>query len=205
MVGFVSIHAVVRACVALAFLVAGALVLARVARRPVLAGARYTSTGCAGPAGDHEADAAHLLMCAVMLVMVLFPTGPHAQALHGVLLALALVFAVLLAGRIAGRDRSRPGEAGPLTYHLVAAVVMLMTISGHSSGGHGTGLGAVPVILALVFLADAVAVTVAARSGGRLSWAAHPAAAGSARPAGVLPHVIMDLGMAYMLLPGALG
>ncbi|MGI5217371.1 DUF5134 domain-containing protein [Nocardia sp. CA-290969] len=205
MVDFVSGHAVVRAGAALAFLIAGALVLTRVARRPVHAGARCTTTGCAGPAGDHEADAAHLLMCAVMLVMVLFPTAPHAHALHGVLLAMTLVLALLLAGRLAGRDRTRPGDAGPLGYHLLAAVVMLVSMSGHSAGGHGAEPGAVPVILALVFLADAIAVTVTARSGGRLWWAAHPAAAGCAWPAGVLPHVVMDLGMAYMLLPGALG
>ncbi|WP_280399254.1 DUF5134 domain-containing protein [Nocardia carnea] len=202
---FVFGHAAVRVCVALLFLVAGALVLTRVAHRPVLAGERYPSTGCAGPAGDHEADAAHLLMCAVMLVMVLFPTVPHAHALHGVLLAMTLVFGLLLAGRIAGRDRARPGNTGPLGYHLVAAVVMLVTMSGHSTAEHGAAPGAVPVILALMFLADAVAVTVTARHGGRLWWAVHPAASGSAWPAGALPHVIMDLGMAYMLLPGALG
>ncbi|WP_280490636.1 DUF5134 domain-containing protein [Nocardia carnea] len=197
----------VRVCAALAFAVAAAIVLARVTPRPVRAGQQgLAGAGCGNVAGDHESDAAHLLMCAVMSVMVLFPTQVHAHALHGVLLAMTLVFGLLSAARLVRNRSAGAGRAGALGYHLIAAGVMLATMSGHSADGHGGGPGAVPVtVLALLFLADAVAVAVTALRGGRLWWAAHPATPGRGIPLGVLPHVIMDLGMAYMLATAAFG
>ncbi|WP_280460586.1 DUF5134 domain-containing protein [Nocardia carnea] len=192
----------VRIGAALAFTVAAAVVLARVTPR---AGQRdRVGTGCGSADSDHESDAAHLLMCAVMSVMVLLPDRVHAHALHGVLLAMTLVFGLLAVARMVRTPSPRPGQAGALGYHLLAAGVMLATMSGHSAGGHGGGQGVVPVTaLALLFLADAVAVAVAALRGGRLWWAGHTAAPGSGLPLGVLPHVIMDLGMAYMLAAAA--
>lgn len=196
-----------RVCAALAFTVTAAVVLARMTSRQAHAGQQDPAgAGCGSADSDHESDAAHLLMCAVMSVMVLFPVQVHAHALHGVLLAMTLGFGLLLAARVVGSRSSRPGQAGALGYHLIAAGVMLATMSGHSGGGHGGGPGGVPVtIFALLFLADAVAVAVTALRGDRLWWAVHTAAPGRGLPLGVLPHVIMDLGMAYMLAAAAFG
>ncbi|MFI5716868.1 DUF5134 domain-containing protein [Nocardia sp. NPDC051750] len=205
MVEFDLNQVAVRVLFALAFAVAAGVVLTGIARRPALAGAPRGSAGCAEPHGDDESAAAHLLMCAVMSVMVLFPAQAHGHALHGVLLAMTLVFTLLLADRIARGNRA-PGarpHIGALGYHLVAAAVMLATMSGHSAG-HSEGPGAVPAtVLALLFLADAVAVTGTALRGRRLWWADHPAVPGRGLPFAVLPHVIMDLGMAYMLFAAA--
>ncbi|NKY59724.1 DUF5134 domain-containing protein [Nocardia flavorosea] len=207
MVEFGLDQTAVRVCAALAFAAAAAVVLVRVMPRPARAGRPAPAgAGCGSTDGDHESDAAHLLMCAVMSVMVLFPAQVHAHALHGVLLAMTLVFGLLSAARIV-RDRAAgAGRAGALGYHLAAAGVMLATMSGHSAAGHGGGPGVVPVtVLALLFLGDAVAVAVTALRGGRVWWAAHPASPGRGFPLGVLPHVIMDLGMAYMLAASATG
>ncbi|MFQ6227358.1 DUF5134 domain-containing protein [Nocardia sp. NPDC002869] len=210
MAGFVLDQAGVRALVALAFAVAALVVLARVMfAAPVLATGESEggAVGCGDAAhgGDHESDAAHLLMCAVMLVMVLFPTRVHSHALHGVLLAMTLVFTLLLGDRLVRWYRDaypRAGQrAAAIGYHLVAAAVMLFTMAGHSDGGHSAGPGPAAVFAAL-FLVDAVVVLVSVRSGRARWWAAHPVAppAGRGLPVAVLPHLIMDLGMAYMLL-----
>lgn len=210
MAGFVLDQAGVRALVALAFAVAALAVLARVMfAAPVLATGESEggAVGCGDAAhgGDQESDAAHLLMCAVMLVMVLFPTRVHSHALHGVLLAMTLVFTLLLGDRIVRWYRDGYPRAGrraaAIGYHLVAAVVMLFTMAGHSGGGHSAGPGPAAVFAAL-FLVDAVVVLVSVRSGRARWWAAHPVAPGAGRglPVAVLPHLIMDLGMAYMLL-----
>ncbi|MEU1980283.1 DUF5134 domain-containing protein [Nocardia sp. NPDC019395] len=195
-------QAAVRMLFAVAFVVAAGVVLAGVTRRPVLAGGQHGAAGgCADSNGDDESAAAHLLMCAVMSVMVLFPARAHTPALHGVLLAMTLVFALLLAARIVGWNRPRNARQhiGALGYHLVASGVMLSTMSGHSAG-HGGGASALPVtVLALAFLADSIVVTLTALRGRRLRWAGHPAVPGGRLPLAVLPHLIMDLGMAYML------
>ncbi|MFI9532561.1 DUF5134 domain-containing protein [Nocardia fusca] len=210
MAGFVLDQAGVRALVALAFAVAALVVLARVIfAAPVLATGKSEggAKGCGGAAhgGDHESDAAHLLMCAVMLVMVLFPTRVHTHALHGVLLAMTLVFTVLLGDRLVRWYRDaypRAGQrAAAIVYHLVAAAVMLFTMAGHSAVGHSADPGPAAVFAAL-FLVDAVVVLVSVRSGRTRWWVAHPVApaAGRGLPVAVLPHLIMDFGMAYMLL-----
>ncbi|WP_063061012.1 DUF5134 domain-containing protein [Nocardia sienata] len=210
MAGFVLDQAGVRALVALAFAGAALVVLARVMfAAPVLATGETESgaAGCGDPAhgGDHESDAAHLLMCAVMLVMVLFPTRVHTHALHGVLLAMTLVFTLLLGDRLVRWYRDaypRAGQrAAAIGYHLVGAAVMLFTMSGHGGAGHGADPGAASVFAA-VFLADAVVVLVSVRTGRARWWVAHPDAPATGRglPVAVLPHLVMDLGMAYMLL-----
>lgn len=210
MAGFVLDQAGVRSLVALAFAVAALMVLARMmSAAPVLATgeAEGGAAGCGDPAhaGDHESDAAHLLMCAVMLVMVLFPTRVHGHALHGVLLAMTLVFTLLLGDRLVRWYRDAYPRSGrravAIGYHLVAAAVMLFTMAGHSGGGHSADPGPASVFAAL-FLADAVVMLVSMRSGRARWWAAHPVARTASRgpSVAVLPHLIMDLGMAYMLL-----
>lgn len=206
MVGFEMDQAAVRMLVAAAFVAAALVVLARVAvPRPVPAEARSGGTACAESGGDHESDAAHLLMCAVMVVMLLFPHALNAHAAQGVLVAMVLVFTALLLDRAARWRRVRePGaRISALGYHLVAAVVMLATMSGHSGSGHGAAPApAGLLIFAAVFLIDAVVVVATARGGHGRS--AHPAVRGAA-PVAILPHLVMDLGMAYMVCAAVVG
>ncbi|MGW0181987.1 DUF5134 domain-containing protein [Nocardia sp. NPDC003345] len=206
MVDFDVNQAAVRALVAASFVVAAVVVLARVgAARPAPAAARTGGAVCAESGGDHESDAAHLLMCAVMVVMLLFPRGLNAHAVQGVLLAMVLVFTVLLLDRAARWRRMRePGSRiAALGYHLVAAAVMLAAMSGHSGAGHDAAPASGGLLIfAAVFLIDAVIVVATAR-GGR-GWPAHPAARGGL-PVAILPHLVMDLGMAYMVFAAVAG
>ncbi|WP_327150528.1 DUF5134 domain-containing protein [Nocardia sp. NBC_01329] len=210
MAGFVLDQAGVRVLAALAFGAAALVVLARVVfAGPVLATSEQGDAPGTDAAhhGDHESDAAHLLMCAVMLAMVLFPAELNAHALHGVLLAMTLVFTLLLGDRLVRwyrRAYPRAGHrAAAIGYHLLAAAVMLFTMSGHSGAGHSAGHAAGPaLVFAVLYLADAAVVVVSTCSGRAHWWAAHPVTPGSGRglPLAVLPHLIMDLGMAYMLV-----
>lgn len=200
-----------RLLVAAAFAVAALVVLTRVLGRPALVtGERGGAAHCSD--GDHESDAAHLLMCAVMLAMVLFPRQLNGHALHGLLLAMTLVFALLFADRALRWYRERPARPGhPLAapaYHLLAAGVMLYTMSGHSGAGHTAAPQPLVVFgFAALFLVDAVAVLVTARTGRGRWWSAHPVqwTPGRGLPAAILPHLIMDLGMTYMLIADVVG
>ncbi|WP_328397371.1 DUF5134 domain-containing protein [Nocardia sp. NBC_00416] len=212
MAGFVLDQAGVRALVAAVFVVSALVVLARVtAAEPIPAGDHGGAGGCTPAGADHESDAAHLLMCGVMLVMVLFPDQVSAHALHGVLLAMTLVFTLLLVDRLARRYRGPQGRPGhrvaAIGYHLAAAGVMLVTMSGHSGAGHTGGPGAAVVLaFAALFVVDAAVVIATARGHRGHWWSAHPAPpiSGRAVPIAILPHLIMDLGMAYMLIAAAL-
>ncbi|MEU7766131.1 DUF5134 domain-containing protein [Nocardia sp. NPDC049190] len=118
-----------------------------------------------------ESDAAHLVMCLVMLGMLLFPSGVRPAALRGVLTALIVVFAVLLVTRIlesSAHPRPRPiDRMVPLGYHIVAAAAMLYAMSGHSASGHAGGPAVGPALgLAVLFLLDALLVALAALAGG---------------------------------------
>lgn len=221
MVGFVVGHAVLRWLVAGAFVgTAGVVLIGLLNPRPVSVddggpsdGPVETETGVAGSAAaDHESDAAHLLMCAVMLAMVLFPARVSPHALHGVLLAMTVVFGLLFADRILrwyreGRVRS-VGWTAVFGYHFVGAAVMLYAMSGHSAAGHAGGPPAgVMLGLATLFLVDAVVVAAPIQEGGvRWHLSAHRGD-GSAVGWRVarLPHVVMDLGMAYMLVGAVYG
>ncbi|MEU4313667.1 DUF5134 domain-containing protein [Nocardia sp. NPDC024068] len=206
MAEFDSDQAAVRALVAVAFAVAALVVLARVGvPRRALASGRGGGAACADGSADHESDAAHLLMCAVMVVMLLFPARLNAHAVQGVLLAMILVFAALLLDRVARWRRMRESghRVAALGYHLVAAAVMLWAMSGHAGAGHGAVPAAGPLmIFAAVFLIDAVVLVATVR--GSRGWPAHPAAHGGL-PVAVLPHLVMDLGMAYMVFAAATG
>lgn len=198
-----------RLLVAAAFAVAALVVLARVFGPPVLVpGDRGGTAHCSE--GDPESDAAHLLMCAVMLAMVLFPQQLNGHALHGLLLAMNLVFALLFADRAVRWYRERPARPGQpvaaLAYHLLAAGVMLYTMSGHSGAGHTAAPQPLVAFgFAALFLVDAVAMLVTTRTGRGRWWSAHPVrwAPGRGLPSALLPHLIMDLGMAYMLIADA--
>ncbi|WP_433203702.1 DUF5134 domain-containing protein [Nocardia sp. CA-107356] len=132
-----------------------------------------------GAVACHESDAAHLIMCLVMLAMLIFPAGANPVALRGVLLAMIVVFAALLVDRIVEwRSAARlvPGDRMvALGYHIIVAFAMLYAISGHGADGHTGGPTPVPALaLAALFAVDAIALIVAASTGRRQRWLGHP-------------------------------
>jgi hypothetical protein len=171
----------------------------------------------------HESDAAHLMMCLVMLAMLVFPSGANPHALRGVLVAMTVAFAALLVCRMVewctGNRALSVDRMVTLGYHVVATVAMLYAMSGHGASGHSGGPAPVPACgLAALFLADALGVIVVASSAaratsrwGRTHWLGHRICArtGSvdarAVSSAVLPHVVMDIGMAYMLIAAVSG
>ncbi|WP_063021075.1 DUF5134 domain-containing protein [Nocardia niwae] len=219
---FVQEYAAVRWVVVAAFVVAAAIVLSRVTA-PATPSAEATEglPESSAPqdlsAGHSESDAAHLVMCLVMLGMLLFPSGASPHAMRGVLTAMAVVFAGLLtirAAEYATQGRPLPvSRLVPLGYHIVAAAAMLYAMSGHTSSGHAGGPAAGPALgLAGLFLLDALLVAFAARGGWAHARVPGPlrllvrsggcvaALTGPAKPWTAVPHVVMDAGTAYMLL-----
>ncbi|WP_167768780.1 DUF5134 domain-containing protein [Nocardia sp. CS682] len=230
---FVQEYAALRWSVVAAFLLAVAIVLGRLAA-PLAVGndaagsvlvpgaesdRRHRDSIRAADArptgGYHESDAAHLIMCLVMLAMLVFPAGASPVAVRGVLTAMTVVFAILLTSRIL-EWRSAPrvtplDRLVPLGYHTVTAAAMLYAMSGHTAPGHTGGPAVIPALgLAALFAADALLVTFAVgrphvdtpghlgillRSGGCVA-----ALTGPRRRSAVVPHVVMDLGTAYMLI-----
>ncbi|MBF6165862.1 DUF5134 domain-containing protein [Streptomyces gardneri] len=222
MAQFVQEYAVLRWVVVSAFVVAAVLVLSRVLA-PATPSAdpadACTETSVAGDISvEHsESDAAHLVMCLVMLGMLLFPSGASPHALRGVLTAMTVVFAGLLlirAAEYATQGRPLPiDRLVPLGYHIVAAAAMLYAMSGHTASGHAGGPAAGPALgLAALFLLDALLVAFAAWTGwahthvpgplGLLARSSGCVAAltGPAKPWAAVPHVVMDAGTAYMLV-----
>ncbi|WP_433684116.1 DUF5134 domain-containing protein [Nocardia sp. CA-119907] len=167
-------------------------------------------------AACHESDAAHLIMCLVMLAMLVFPAGADPVALRGVLIAMIVVFAALLVDRIVewrSATRLVPGDRMvALGYHLVVAVAMLYAMSGHGARGHAGGPVPVPALaLATLFAADAIALIIAASTGRRQRWLGHPIGPPTDSPqpgsfitrtlsSAMIPHLAMDLGTTYMLI-----
>ncbi|MEV0343539.1 DUF5134 domain-containing protein [Nocardia sp. NPDC050713] len=226
MAEFVQEYAALRWSVVAAFLVASAIVTLRLAG-PVRGNAGSVDEGIGGarilesPAGSNrvasqrisshpqaahqESDAAHLVMCLIMLAMLLFPTGASPHAVRGVLIAMTVAFGALLVGRIvewrATRENASAGQIFAIGYHAFAAAAMLYAMSGHSAAGHAGPPPVAASALAALFLADALAVLFL-RGGG---WHRIAHSVGAIRSAAVVPHVVMDLGMAYMLVAAALG
>lgn len=245
MAEFVREYAGLRWSVVVAFLFASAVVLGRLAApaggaavrrtagegdvvgRPVADVARHVVP--ARPqansvrAACHESDAAHLIMCLVMLAMLVFPAGADPVALRGVLIAMLVVFAALLMDRILewrNAHRALPvDQMVALGYHIVVATAMLYAMSGHSAGGHSGGPAHGPaLLLAAVFATDAFALIIAASTGRGQRWLGHPIgvrtpadsmAAGSlvgrALSSALVPQLVMDLGTAYMLIAAVSG
>jgi hypothetical protein len=283
-VEFAQEYAALRWSVVVAFLFASVVVLGRLAapagemRRvageygaggavvvPLVGGASAANFGCTqanstvrGAAACHESDAAHLIMCLVMLAMLVFPAGADPVALRGVLIAMIVVFGALLVDRIVqwrSATRLVPGaRMVALGYHVVVASAMLYAISGHGAGGHAGGPAHAPALaLAALFTADAITSIVAATTGHGQRWLGHPIGLptgsaqrdsaeassmlldagrsgsipgqpGSTQPAPVVtgstqtgsfvgralssamvPHIVMDLGTAYMLIAAVSG
>ncbi|WP_039799208.1 DUF5134 domain-containing protein [Nocardia araoensis] len=220
MAQFVQEYAVLRWMVVAAFVIAAGIVLSRVAAAatPSSAGSvPETPPASEVSAGHSESDAAHLVMCLVMLGMLLFPSGASPHAVRGVLTAMAVVFAGLLtirAAEHAAQGRPLPiDRLVPLGYHIVAAAAMLYAMSGHTATGHVGGPAAGPALgLAVLFLLDALLVTFTAGTGGTRAHVPGPlrllvrsggcvaALTGPAKPWAAVPHVVMDAGTAYMLV-----
>ncbi|WP_280270662.1 DUF5134 domain-containing protein [Nocardia wallacei] len=153
---------------------------------------------------DREADAAHLLMCLVMLAMLMFPVAAAPAAVQGVLTAMVVVYGALLAGRVlqrrdAGSSAAIPPVA-PLVYHVIAAGAMLWAMSGHTHGVHHNAPQLPMILLAVLFTADAAFMLIPATK--HLLPHVLPHQPGRAA---VIPHLVMDLGTAYMLLAAAIG
>ncbi|MEU7629251.1 DUF5134 domain-containing protein [Nocardia sp. NPDC049220] len=230
MVEFVQEYAALRWTVAAAFLIAAGIVLARLPASTVSVPGRDfdpTDPGSAEVPAERptistttehpESDAAHLVMCLVMLGMLLFPSGVRPDALRGVLTATIVVFAGLLVTRIlesSAHPRPLPiDRLVPLGYHIVAAAAMLYAMSGHSASGHVGGPAVGPALgLAVLFLLDALLVALAvlagwthARPQGPLgvlvrSGGCVAALTGPAAPWAAVPHVVMATGTTYMLV-----
>ncbi|MFI9409343.1 DUF5134 domain-containing protein [Nocardia gamkensis] len=222
MAEFVQEYAALRWAAVAAFVVAAVIVLSRVTAPAVPSADPVdalpdSSSARDAAAGHSESDAAHLVMCLVMLGMLVFPSGASPHALRGVLTAMAVVFAGLLtlrAAEHATQGRALPiDRAVPLGYHIAAAAAMLYAMSGHTASGHADGPAVGPALgLVALFLLDALLVAVAACTG----WAhARPSGplrllarsggcvatlTGPAKPWAAVPHVVMDAGTAYMLV-----
>ncbi|MFD7845928.1 DUF5134 domain-containing protein [Nocardia sp. NPDC059764] len=201
---FVEQYGLVRWSAVIAFCLAAALVVARLARvRPV---------GCDGPRADRESDAAHLVMCLVMVGMLVFPTAVDAHAVRGVLTAMVVVYTLVLGERILrwrnGIGDSVAGTAGAFGYHVLAAAAMLYAMSGHGAHEHGVpgygGPAPAPLLaLAALFALDAVVMLTPGLRRRLPGVFPHPG--GTAGAPAMVPHLVMDLGTAYMLVAAAAG
>ncbi|GAB2728164.1 DUF5134 domain-containing protein [Nocardia thraciensis] len=202
--GFVMEYDALRWGVVAAFVVAAVIVAARL----LAAGAE-----CVDDAGgvnvsdgvlDRESDAAHLLMCLVMLAMLVFPAGATPAAVQGVLTALVVVYAGLLAGRILRRRTDTRTAATehvlPLVYHVIAAAAMLWAMSGHQHGSHHAAPPVPMLLLAALFTLDAVLML----TPGPKNPLRHALPHAPGRTA-LIPHIVMDLGTTYMLIAAAAG
>lgn len=151
---------------------------------------------------DAAADSAHLLMCLMMLAMLVFPAATHPLAVRGVLTALTVAFAILLAERVVGwRTGATAGAEGvpALSYHTVAAAVMLYAMAGHGSE-HASGPAPGPALaLAALFALDALLALGTVGHGRRPHRFVHPTGAHPLTSA-LIPHVVMDIGTSFMLI-----
>ncbi|MCC3312170.1 DUF5134 domain-containing protein [Nocardia africana] len=205
-------HEVVRWGVIVAFVAAAGIVAGRHVAVPVPPG---RSSGRSpgrwpGEADAHESDAAHLLMCLVMLAMLLFPVAAAPDAIRGVLIAMIVVYAGLSIVRIAHWRAAAGGDGAEfrlpaVVYHLVAAAAMLWVMAGHHHGtghpdvGGADGPPVVPAsIVAALFALDGLLLLFPRTRTAVRHSISHPAGAPGAL--GAFPHVVMDLGTAYMLI-----
>ncbi|WP_306365076.1 DUF5134 domain-containing protein [Nocardia sp. CC227C] len=150
---------------------------------------------------DQESDAAHLMMCLVMLAMIGFPTAIDPHAMNSVLTAMTVVYALLFLARVIqwhGNPLAPTARVVPFAYHFTAAAAMLYAMSGHTAGHHGGAPAAPMLALAALFTVDALAMAFpVTRRALRQLLPHHVGVAGAAT---VVPHVVMDLGTAYMLI-----
>ncbi|MFE1596012.1 DUF5134 domain-containing protein [Nocardia sp. NPDC058705] len=184
---FVEQYAFVRWPVVAAFVLASLIVATRLTRRPPPA-LRV----------DAASEGAHLLMCLVMLAMLVFPAAVDPHAMRGLLTGLTVAFAVLLVER-AVQWRSGPDGVLALGYHTLAAAAMLYAMTGHGAV-HGEGVATWPAVaLAVLFGLDALLALGTVGHGPGWHRFVHPAGAHPLTSA-LVPHVVMDIGTAFMLI-----
>lgn len=194
-------YTVLRWGIVAGFVVAAILVAGRL---PVFAH-RGGADRTVGPVADHASDAAHLLMCLVMFAMLLFPMAAAPDALRGVLIAMLVVYAAVLLERVWTwyNGDCPPAHATSIGYHLVAAAAMLWAMSGHAmsmtTDRPHTGSSVPMLVFAALFVLDAVLMFVP----GPKALLRH-AIGHTMTPAAVIPHVVMNVGTAYMLVAAAL-
>ncbi|MGW4244876.1 DUF5134 domain-containing protein, partial [Nocardia sp. NPDC004722] len=167
----------------------------------------------AGDSADQGSDAAHLMMCLVMLGMLVFPVAADPRAVRGVLTAMVVVYTLVLGERmlrwrsVIGSVDSGGGKVGAFAYHVVTAAAMLYAMSGHGSHGgmvmrgHGGPAPAPMLALAALFVVDALVMGVPALRT-RLPRV-FPHTMGASGSLTAIPHLVMDLGTAYMLVAAA--
>ncbi|MFI6777859.1 DUF5134 domain-containing protein [Nocardia sp. NPDC050412] len=222
-VEFAQEYGALRWSVVVAFLFAATVVLGRLTARDGVGRAEPVrlEADLPGAAACHESDAAHLIMCMVMLAMLVFPMTADPVVLRGVLIALIIVFAALLVDRIVqwrNMTRALPDDRIiAIGYHIAVAAAMLYSIAGHDGGMHVNGPSPGPALtLAALFTADALALIVAATTGRCQRWLGHPIGIrtdsqqsasfiGRALTTALVPHIVMDLGTAYMLVAAVSG
>ncbi|WP_162958793.1 DUF5134 domain-containing protein [Nocardia yunnanensis] len=213
---FVEQYGVLRWIAVIGFGLAAALVVARLGQRllgvndgPVVSDGIVVSDGAV--VADRESDAAHLVMCLVMLGMLVFPAAADPHAVRGVLTAMVVVFTLVLGERmmrwrsgIAAVDRDA-GRVGAFVYHVVAAAAMWYAMSGHgmsdqamSMPGQAGPARAPMLALALAFVVDAAVMAIPGLRHRLPRVFPHPMGPGGSLA--VVPHVVMDLGTAYMLV-----
>jgi hypothetical protein len=186
---FVVDHAVLRWGAVAAFVITATIVLARLAVVP-------GEGGVAKPAGQ-ESDAAHLLMCLVMVAMLTFPLAAAHEAVHAVLTAMVVAYAVLLV-QAAGQRPRDSRRAGALLYHLLTAAAMSFAMGGHNHGAPHRPPVVPLVLLAVLFVTDAVLLVVPRTR--NLVWHTVSHSPGRTGRVALVPHLVMDLGTAYMMV-----
>ncbi|MFE3544831.1 DUF5134 domain-containing protein [Nocardia sp. NPDC059177] len=190
MAEFVQDNGVMRWLVVVAFVVAALIVVGRLTRPR------------AGQRVDAAADGAHLLMCLVMLAMLIFPVASDPHAMRGILTALTVAFAMLFGERLFRLRRDpapAPDELLALGYHTVAAAAMLYAMGGHGTDHGAAALGWPAFALAALFVLDALLVLgTAGHRSRRWRWV-HPSG-GHPLTSALVPHLVMDIGTAFMLI-----
>lgn len=171
---------------------------------------------------DREAHGVHVVMNGAMAVM--FVPGLHGHA-DGILIALLALTALFLGVRLGLALRSgRAERVGSAGYHLIGVAAMLYAMGAMAHGaamdGHGmahampvapdaAGPGLAAWALGVLFIADALATGVMvwgfprrllSHAGEAVDSVRDGAAAVRALRLSAVPHVMMDLGMAAMLL-----
>lgn len=167
-------------------------------------------TGTSAYLNDREAHVAHIAMNGAMALML--APGASLPWMRASLIPIGILGLALMA-RLLFHLRRDPGKAGGSLYHLIGVGAMLyamrgvfMPAAGRHCGGmdsHG-GTDWLATGLALLFLLDAVVTAVMVMGFPRrlLALGGAPADAGAIDDLrlSAIPHLVMDAGMAAMLL-----
>lgn len=171
-------------------------------------------TGTSAYLNDSEAHAAHMAMNGAM-AMMLVPEAPPGW-MWASLIPIGILGLVLAARLPLHLRRGASAKAGASLYHLIGAGAMFYAMRGVFAAGAGmrhcggmaahAGADWLATGLAMLFLADAIATAVMVMHfpSRLLAMGGAPADAAAVADLRIsaVPHVIMDAGMAAMLLAG---